>query len=222
MSFALMLRFYTRHGRFPRGRAEFADEVVGYVARQVKVPASELGLYDWTGRTIEYHRAQIRDHLGFRVCGVVDAEKLTQWLAAEVAHAEPHPDRVREELLRHCREERIEPPTPDRVTRMVRSALHVAEEVPGRLPPITGPGISRPHRAGVWPDWVLVRGQGVRAGGQEECRSSGASPGSAGTGPRQLSKPDPPKTGPRTQRVPGSRLLIQGHPNTNVCRGPDY
>lgn len=95
--------------RFPRGRAEFADEVVDYVARQVKVPASELGLYDWTGRTIEYHCAQIRDHLGFRVCGVVDAEKLTQWLMAGVAHAERHPDRVREELLRHCREERIEP-----------------------------------------------------------------------------------------------------------------
>lgn len=95
LGFALLLKYYTRHGRFPRGRAEFADEVVGYVARQVKVPASELGLYDWTGRTIEYHRAQIRDHLGFRVCGVVDAEKLTQWLVAEVAHAERHPDRVR-------------------------------------------------------------------------------------------------------------------------------
>ncbi|MEV4186248.1 DUF4158 domain-containing protein, partial [Streptosporangium canum] len=128
LGFALLLKFYTRHGRFPRGRAEFADEVVDHVARQVKVSASELGLYDWTGRTIEHHRAQIRDHLGFRVCGVVDAEKLTQWLAAEVAHAERHPDRVREELLRHCREERIEPPTPDRVTRMVRSALHIAEE----------------------------------------------------------------------------------------------
>jgi TnpA family transposase len=128
LGFALLLKYYTRHGRFPRGRAEFADEVVDHVARQVKVPAAELGLYDWTGRTIEYHRAQIRDHLGFRVCGVVDAEKLTQWLAAEVAHAERHPDRLREELLRHCRQERIEPPTSDRVTRMVRSALHVAEE----------------------------------------------------------------------------------------------
>ncbi|XVQ16114.1 DUF4158 domain-containing protein [Spirillospora sp. CA-255316] len=122
------MKFSTRHGRFPRGRAEFADEVVDHVARQVKVSATELGLYEWTGRTIEYHRAQIHDHLGFRVCGVVDAEKLTQWLAAEVAHAERHPDRVREELLRHCRQERIEPPTPDRVTRIVRSALHVAEE----------------------------------------------------------------------------------------------
>src|SRR3954454_14447536 len=95
LGFALLLKYYTWHGRFPRGRAEFADEVVDYVGRQVKVSASELGLYDWTGRTIGYHRAQIRDHLGFRVCGVVDAEKLTQWLAAEVAPAERHPVRGR-------------------------------------------------------------------------------------------------------------------------------
>ncbi|SNR79243.1 DUF4158 domain-containing protein [Actinomadura mexicana] len=58
LGFALLLKFYTRHGRVPRGRAEFADRVVDHVARQVKVPASELGLYDWTGRTIEYHRTQ--------------------------------------------------------------------------------------------------------------------------------------------------------------------
>ena len=35
---------------------------------------------------MEYRRAQIREHLGFRVCSVQDAEKLTVWLAANVAH----------------------------------------------------------------------------------------------------------------------------------------
>jgi DNA invertase Pin-like site-specific DNA recombinase len=43
------------------------------------------------------------------VCSVADADKLTDWLAGHVAHAERNPDRVREELLRRCREERIEP-----------------------------------------------------------------------------------------------------------------
>ena len=102
LGFALLLKYYTRHGRFPHGRAEFPDEVVGFVARQMKVRAADLGFYEWSGRTIEYHRAQIREHLGFRVCGVADAEKLTAWLAANVAHAERRPDRVREELLKHC------------------------------------------------------------------------------------------------------------------------
>lgn len=128
LGFALLLKHYTRHGRFPRGRAEFPDEVIAFVARQMKVSAAEFDSYPWTGSTIEYHRAQIRERLGFRVCSVQDAEKLTVWLAANVAHAERSADRVREELLKHCREEFIEPPTPDRVTRMVRSALHTAEE----------------------------------------------------------------------------------------------
>ncbi|WP_413102531.1 DUF4158 domain-containing protein [Streptomyces sp. Inha503] len=121
-------RASARHGRFLRGRGDFPDEVVSFVARQMKVPAGEFDSYQWSGSTIEYRRAQIRDHLGFRVCSVQDAEKLTEWLAANVAHAERNEDRVREELLKHCRTECIEPPTPDRISRMVRSALHTAEE----------------------------------------------------------------------------------------------
>jgi hypothetical protein len=62
------------------------------------------------------------------VCSVADADKLTDWLTGHVAHAERNPDRVREELGRRCRAERIEPPTAGRITRMVRSALHNAEE----------------------------------------------------------------------------------------------
>src|SRR5690625_2627613 len=81
LAFALLLKYYTRNGYFPRGRSELPDEAVSFVARQVKVSASEFSFYEWSGRTIEYHRSQIRDHLGFRVCGVADAEKLTDWLA---------------------------------------------------------------------------------------------------------------------------------------------
>lgn len=122
-----MLKFYTRHGRFPRGRSELADEVVEHVAKQVQVPASEFGFYEWSGSTIEYHRGQIRTHLGFRVCSTADADKVTVWLAENVAHAERRPERVREELLKHLRQERIEPPTMGRISRIAASALHSAE-----------------------------------------------------------------------------------------------
>lgn len=71
---------------------------------------------------------EIRDHLGFRECSVAGADKLIDWLAVNVAHAERQSDRVREELLKQCRTERIEPPTSGRITRIVRSALHNAEE----------------------------------------------------------------------------------------------
>jgi Domain of unknown function (DUF4158) len=140
LGFALLLKFYARAGRFPRGRAELDDDAVAFVARQVGVPASDLGFYEWAGSTIEYHRSQIRRHLGFRECTAEDAGKLTEWLAASVCQAERRADRVREELLAQCRAGQIEPPSAGRCDRIIRSALHQAEQaltsrVTGRLGP---------------------------------------------------------------------------------------
>ena len=128
LGFAVLLKFYAWAGRFPRGRAELDDEAVAFVARQVGVPASDLGFYEWTGSTIEYHRAQIRHHLGFRECTADDAVKLTGWLANGVCQAERGADRVREQLLARCRAERIEPPSAGRCDRIVRSALYQGEQ----------------------------------------------------------------------------------------------
>jgi hypothetical protein len=142
LGFVLLLKFYVRHGRFPRGRSELPGDAVRFVADQVKVPASEIGLYEWTGRTIERHRAQIRQHLGFWECSVEDADKLAGWLASEVFETERQHDVVREQLFARCRGERIEPPTAGRIDRIVRSALRQAEvtlscRIAARLPAST-------------------------------------------------------------------------------------
>ena len=52
LGFALLLKFYARAGRFPRGRGELDDEAVALVARQAGVPASDLGFCEWAGSTI--------------------------------------------------------------------------------------------------------------------------------------------------------------------------
>nr|WP_262496178.1 DUF4158 domain-containing protein [Nonomuraea sp. SYSU D8015] len=123
LGFALLLRFYAVHGRFPTGPSEIPDQAVTYVARLVDVPASELRLYEWDGRTIKAHRADIRKYFGFRDCTVADAEKAAQWLAVEVCEKERQVDRVREQLLAHLKNERIEPPTRDRLRRIIGSGL---------------------------------------------------------------------------------------------------
>jgi TnpA family transposase len=143
LGFVLLLKFYTRYGRFPRGRAELPDEVVEHLARQVRVPAADIGFYEWSGSTFDYHRKQVREHLDFRECSVADAEKLTDWLTANVAQAERDPDKVRVELLKKMRLERIEPPADGRVRRMVASALRTAEltwfaAIPARLDAAAG------------------------------------------------------------------------------------
>jgi hypothetical protein len=142
LAFALLLKFYIGHGRFPRGRSELQDDAVCFVADQVKVPASELGLYAWNGRTNRYHQAQIREYLGFRERSADDAEKLAAWSASQVCEVERDHERVREQLLAHCRRERIEPPTSGRLDRIIRTGLHQAEvaltcRIAGRIPTST-------------------------------------------------------------------------------------
>ncbi|MFC7388374.1 DUF4158 domain-containing protein [Sphaerisporangium rhizosphaerae] len=44
LGFALLLKYYTCFGRFPRGRSESPDEAVEHVARQARVPAAVLGV----------------------------------------------------------------------------------------------------------------------------------------------------------------------------------
>jgi hypothetical protein len=99
LGFAVMLRFYTESGRFPRGRSEIPDSAIDYVARQVRVAQTEIAFYEWSGRTSKAHRAQIRTALGFRECSVADADVLTQWLIEHVTQTERFADRVREQLL---------------------------------------------------------------------------------------------------------------------------
>jgi hypothetical protein len=89
LAFALSLKFHQRYGRFPRGRAELPDDVVEFVAKAVRVPAVELGAYEWDGRTSKYHRTQIRRFTGFRECAVADAEKATDWLVERVRGRAP-------------------------------------------------------------------------------------------------------------------------------------
>ncbi len=123
---------------FPRGLHEVPDDAVAHLARQVRVPATELEAFDFASRTAKRHRTEIRVYTGFRECSVAHAEALTEWLTAHVASSERRPERVRDELIGRCRAELIEPPTPERVSEITRSALHQAEQallalIPGRL-----------------------------------------------------------------------------------------
>lgn len=77
---------------------------------------------------MEYHRAQIRQHFGFRECGVADADKLTDWLIENVCQVERHHDLVKAALLARCRTEQVEPPASGRVDRIISAALHRAEQ----------------------------------------------------------------------------------------------
>jgi Domain of unknown function (DUF4158) len=122
LGFSLLLKFFELEGRFPRHAGKIPRQAVDYMAVQVKVAPGEFAGYGWSGRSIERHRGQIRRALGFRECTAGDEDKLAGWLAEEVCPVELGERRLREALLARCRAERLEPPGPSRVERVLGTA----------------------------------------------------------------------------------------------------
>jgi hypothetical protein len=110
LGFALVLKFFEQEARFPRDGSEIPSAAVEYVASQVGVEQSEFADYDFSGRTITYHRTQIRGAFGFREATRDDEDRLSGWLAEEVCPVELDEERVRDALLARCRAENIAPP----------------------------------------------------------------------------------------------------------------
>jgi len=127
LDFAVLLKFFRREGRFPQHKHEVPGIVITFLATQVGVDASAYMQYAWQGRTIEYHRAQIREALGFRESTVADAEQMQQWLVTSVLPQEHQDERLREQVYAWFRRMHLEAPTPDRLTRLIRSASHTFE-----------------------------------------------------------------------------------------------
>jgi TnpA family transposase len=131
LRFAVMLLFFRARGRFPRTAAEVDRGAVAGLARTLGVPEPGDGaplLPDATDRTAERQRAEIRALLGFRGATVADAEALGAWLRDNAVAASRDHGRLAARLEERCRALRIEPPTPNRVARIVRGAVRAHED----------------------------------------------------------------------------------------------
>ncbi|MCX4851287.1 DUF4158 domain-containing protein [Streptomyces sp. NBC_00893] len=128
LGFALLLKFFEVEARFPEDAGEIPSSEVAYVAQQVKVAAEEWAAYDWSGRAIKRHRTEIRSAFGFRECTKDDQAQLAEWLAVELCGVGLNRDRLAEAVVARCRKDRLEPPTPGRIARLVGSAVSTFEE----------------------------------------------------------------------------------------------
>ncbi|MEK4787976.1 MULTISPECIES: Tn3 family transposase [Bacillus] len=128
LGFAVSLKFFQYQGRFPKGKQEINKQLIDYVAKQVGVPADSFQEYDWNGRSIKYHRAQIREYVGFRESTSEDMEQIKLWLQANILPQELQIDRVREYVLHHLRHQQLIPPTQDQLERNIKSAIRQYEE----------------------------------------------------------------------------------------------
>jgi Domain of unknown function (DUF4158) len=128
LGFAMLLKFLQAEGRFPRDPYEISAAAVAYVARQLQVPTDRWADYDWKGRTIKYHRAAIREALGFRESTIAECKAVMDWATEHVLPQERDVERVKVAVLSRYRQLRLEPPASDHLDRLVRSAAAQYEE----------------------------------------------------------------------------------------------
>jgi TnpA family transposase len=77
---------------------------------------------------IKTHRAAIRAFLDFRETTRQDEEALVSWLRQEVLGEQQQEDALLAAAYQHCQKQHIEPPTPDRLSRLLHTALHQFDE----------------------------------------------------------------------------------------------
>ena len=142
LGFAVLLKYFQHQGRFPKSTREVPKPVVDYLASQLGVAPAAWQGYDWQGRTIKYHRDEIRKLLGFREATVADGQELINWLCDQCLPHTRRFEHIESAAYERLRALRIEPPTPERLARLLRSALHTFDQrfcatVYGRLSPTT-------------------------------------------------------------------------------------
>ncbi|MCP4874545.1 MAG: Tn3 family transposase, partial [Gammaproteobacteria bacterium] len=138
--FAIQLKFFEIEGRFPRSPREIPAAALRCLANQLGLSINIFQKYDWRGRARKDHRAAIREYLGFRPFTATDGAKLDDWLWQEVVSFDQNEHRLTEAVLDWCRDHRIEPPSPKRIERQIRSLRYrheaeffaaIADKLPG-------------------------------------------------------------------------------------------
>ena len=123
LNFAILLKAFQLNGRFPERQDEIADGIVAIVAKQVGAMPEIYFEEDWSERTQRLQRAQVRDHCGFHAFHAEDEDALVQWLSERVVSPNPDAEALKAAAYGHLRSQRLEPPGPDRLSRLLSAAV---------------------------------------------------------------------------------------------------
>jgi hypothetical protein len=128
LRFAVLSKAFQFDGRFPDRRADVAGSVVAHLASQIGVPAEAYFDGEWSERTQRHQRAQIRKHFGFRPFRARDESVLVGWLSQRVGSFNPEAEALKLATYDHLRSQRIEPPAPERLRRLLGMTVRQREE----------------------------------------------------------------------------------------------
>ena len=142
LGLAVMLKFFQHEGRFPLYHKEPPLLAVDFIADQLAIPTSTWFNYPLKGRSGKRDREQLRAFLGFRPATMADGAQIQAWLEQEIVPKDQEPNHLKAAVLDWCREHSIEPPTSERIDRLINAAVRAYEAgffaaIQNRLPPLT-------------------------------------------------------------------------------------
>jgi len=144
LNFAILLKAFQLDGRFPERRGDVAESAVAFVSRQLGVPPEVYFEEDWSERTQRLQRAQVRDHCGFHAFRAEDEAAFIEWLSERVISPNPDAEALKIAAYGHLRAQKLEPPGPDRLRRLLDTAVTRRKQ---RLVGATAARLSSPTRA---------------------------------------------------------------------------
>ncbi len=127
LGFAILFKFFQLEARFPTAKQEVPKPVTSYIAHQLSVSPKLQQQYQWRGRTIERHRAEIRAFFGFHQTSAQDLQALKLWLCQSVLPHQCQPSYLEVVAYQRLRELKLEPPSRHQLNRLIRSAVHTFE-----------------------------------------------------------------------------------------------
>lgn len=127
--FAVMLKFFQIEGRYPNQEDLLSPLMVSSLVEQLDLPAIEFSEVHWQGRSTERFRQEIRQFLGYQPSTVVDSKKLISWLIENVMPNAPTLPQCYEKSYQFFRDHALEPFTPKKLDRYIRSATYNFEKL---------------------------------------------------------------------------------------------
>jgi TnpA family transposase len=128
LAIALLLKYFQYEGRFPTSKSEIPQDPIIYIAQLLKVNPQVLDQYNWQSRTVKHHRAIIREFLGVTEATVEDGYALSQWLETQVLIYDFKFESLKNAAIKRLHNLKIELPTPERLERIIRSAIRAFEQ----------------------------------------------------------------------------------------------